>query len=409
MTDRGQRSSEGALNDLRVVVAAVAVGLMAAGCGVTESSKCAGVTCAPVDQCHGRGECDASTGSCSQPPLPDGTACNDGSSMTFFDACQAGACVGVPAVAPVITGTTPASPNATSATPTFAGTAQVPPAGVTSRAQLYRDDGCRSQVRDAAAAVTDGRFTIALPAAAAVALNTASAFTVRVTDSAFNASPCSAPFTYTYAKKGVTPTPVGLSAVMTIRIPDGPAAEERGKAGDQKQRTVEEKVVEVPVPRVAERQRAEPARPAPPPPRAPEPREPERPRREAPPAAPAPVPAPVATPAPAPAAAPSVQDAPVYAGDGFRKPVTAEPGCVPRSIRVTSEMLDQITGPIVVKFAVDREGTPGRFEVLTGGTDPRVAGAIERAVQECQWIAGADAQGRLTSAWVIMPLRFSSR
>jgi hypothetical protein len=57
---------------------------------------CSGVTCAPTDDCHLAGVCDPETGLCSNPPAPDGTACDDGSSCTVGDACVSGVCVGHP-------------------------------------------------------------------------------------------------------------------------------------------------------------------------------------------------------------------------------------------------------------------------------------------------------------------------
>ncbi len=64
------------------------------GIEVGPSSKCAGVTCTPSDQCHVAGTCNPSTGVCSNPTAANGAACNDGSACTRSDSCQAGACVG---------------------------------------------------------------------------------------------------------------------------------------------------------------------------------------------------------------------------------------------------------------------------------------------------------------------------
>jgi hypothetical protein len=50
-------------------------------------------TCAPSDQCHDVGVCDAS-GACLNPPLPDGTPCNDGDSSSSADTCVGGVCQG---------------------------------------------------------------------------------------------------------------------------------------------------------------------------------------------------------------------------------------------------------------------------------------------------------------------------
>jgi cysteine-rich repeat protein len=61
-----------------------------------QAGVCAGtaVTCNPSDQCHAAGTCDPSTGTCSNPAKPDGSACSDGNSCTQTDTCQAGACTG---------------------------------------------------------------------------------------------------------------------------------------------------------------------------------------------------------------------------------------------------------------------------------------------------------------------------
>ena len=57
------------------------------------------VTCAATDQCHAAGVCDPATGACSNPPLADGTTCNDGNACTQTDTCVAGACTGANPVA----------------------------------------------------------------------------------------------------------------------------------------------------------------------------------------------------------------------------------------------------------------------------------------------------------------------
>jgi hypothetical protein len=49
---------------------------------------------APADACHTRGVCVESTGQCTTPVAPDGTACSDGNACTQTDRCVAGACAG---------------------------------------------------------------------------------------------------------------------------------------------------------------------------------------------------------------------------------------------------------------------------------------------------------------------------
>ncbi len=81
---------------------------VADGTGCSDGNSCTGTdscqagvctggnpaTCAPIDQCHAAGVCNPATGVCSNPPLADGTACNDGNACTQADTCQAGVCTG---------------------------------------------------------------------------------------------------------------------------------------------------------------------------------------------------------------------------------------------------------------------------------------------------------------------------
>lgn len=64
---------------------------------ICENGACAGgntVVCATPDQCHSAGVCDTRSGTCSNPPKANGTACNDGNACTQTDTCQSGACTG---------------------------------------------------------------------------------------------------------------------------------------------------------------------------------------------------------------------------------------------------------------------------------------------------------------------------
>jgi hypothetical protein len=62
-----------------------------------QAGTCAGsdpVVCTVLDQCHNAGACDSATGTCSNPPKGDGAACSDGNACTRTDTCQAGTCAG---------------------------------------------------------------------------------------------------------------------------------------------------------------------------------------------------------------------------------------------------------------------------------------------------------------------------
>jgi hypothetical protein len=67
---------------------------LAATCAGGVCGTAPAVHCAALDQCHLAGTCDPSTGVCSNPNAPNGTACDDGNRCTQTDACQGGTCVG---------------------------------------------------------------------------------------------------------------------------------------------------------------------------------------------------------------------------------------------------------------------------------------------------------------------------
>lgn len=58
-------------------------------------SKCAGVECPAISQCHLAGVCDVTNGQCSTPLMAENAACDDGDHTTTNDICKAGACAGV--------------------------------------------------------------------------------------------------------------------------------------------------------------------------------------------------------------------------------------------------------------------------------------------------------------------------
>jgi hypothetical protein len=62
-----------------------------------QSGSCTGaspVVCTAQDQCHVAGTCNPSTGTCSNPPKPNGSTCSDGDACTQTDSCQSGTCTG---------------------------------------------------------------------------------------------------------------------------------------------------------------------------------------------------------------------------------------------------------------------------------------------------------------------------
>ncbi|BDG01583.1 energy transducer TonB [Anaeromyxobacter oryzae] len=102
----------------------------------------------------------------------------------------------------------------------------------------------------------------------------------------------------------------------------------------------------------------------------------------------------------------TVEDAPRFATEGFRRPRLVEPRCVQEAVRVPRGIAERLSGPVTIKFAVAADGTVGLFEVVGDVPDRRVADALWTAVRSCRFVAGADAAGRPTRLWVVMPIRF---
>jgi hypothetical protein len=71
-------------------------------------SRCAAVTCTPLDECHEAGVCDPATGTCSDPKKMDGAECNftrDG--FPAIGQCVNGGCLCKPPGGPCISGDFP--------------------------------------------------------------------------------------------------------------------------------------------------------------------------------------------------------------------------------------------------------------------------------------------------------------
>ncbi len=103
-----------------------------------------------------------------------------------------------------------------------------------------------------------------------------------------------------------------------------------------------------------------------------------------------------------------IEDAPAFATAGYKKPQMVQAGCVQSSVRVPRELAGYVSGPVQVKFAIGRDGTPSQFSTLTTIPDKRIADEIWKAIQSCKWVPGADAQGKPVSIWMILPIRFTS-
>jgi protein TonB len=102
-----------------------------------------------------------------------------------------------------------------------------------------------------------------------------------------------------------------------------------------------------------------------------------------------------------------IEEAPRYMMSGFKAPQLAEKSCIAENLRIPSQLAGFVSGPITVKFAVYASAAVSDVQIMAQLPDPRIGEAIKNAIRGCQWIPGADAQGKPTSIWVIMPIRFA--
>ncbi|MEY2668428.1 MAG: hypothetical protein RJA59_1066 [Pseudomonadota bacterium] len=98
------------------------------------------------------------------------------------------------------------------------------------------------------------------------------------------------------------------------------------------------------------------------------------------------------------------EDAPKYMSAGFKAPEMADKNCFRESFRLPPA-LSGFVQAVTVKFAVYPNGAVGAFSVMGQVPDQRITDAIRNAVSNCTWKPGADAQGRPTPIYVILPVR----
>jgi protein TonB len=98
------------------------------------------------------------------------------------------------------------------------------------------------------------------------------------------------------------------------------------------------------------------------------------------------------------------EEAPQYMGAGFKAPKMADKDCFKDNFRIPPALSGFVTS-VTVKFAVYTNGAVGAFSVMGQVPDQRIADAIRNAVSNCTWTPGADAQGRPTAIYVILPVR----
>ena len=106
--------------------------------------------------------------------------------------------------------------------------------------------------------------------------------------------------------------------------------------------------------------------------------------------------------------APRAQDeAPRFAGSGFKSPRLANRNCIAENLALPEQAESLASSTLTVKLAVSATGAASQVQVLAGTQDPRVVDAIRKAVGGCAWVPGADAEGKPTSLWVVQPIRLA--
>jgi protein TonB len=101
-----------------------------------------------------------------------------------------------------------------------------------------------------------------------------------------------------------------------------------------------------------------------------------------------------------------VVDAPVYPGEGFKKPRLVQPACIRDSLQLPRDLRLVQGETVTVRFAVGLDGGASEFSVLGNPTDSRIGGAIWSAVQRCRFVPGSDTRGNPVAVWLVMPFRF---
>jgi protein TonB len=93
--------------------------------------------------------------------------------------------------------------------------------------------------------------------------------------------------------------------------------------------------------------------------------------------------------------------------DGFQAPRLAQRNCISDNLRLPAQLSGSVPDAVTARIAVTASGTPTQVQVMGQVADTRISDAVKRAVESCDWIPGADAEGKPTALWVVMPIRLS--
>jgi hypothetical protein len=94
---------------------------------------------------------------------------------------------------------------------------------------------------------------------------------------------------------------------------------------------------------------------------------------------------------------------PQFQPPGGLRPSLKVPGCLEQRLRVPPDFRGTV-GSATVKLAVDGNGAPILLHAVTPAPEPLLA-AIGEAVRACEWLPGADANGKRATLWVTVPVR----
>lgn len=93
--------------------------------------------------------------------------------------------------------------------------------------------------------------------------------------------------------------------------------------------------------------------------------------------------------------------------DGFQAPQLASKGCISENLRLPAALEGAVPDLVTARVAVSQAGKPTTVQVMGQVADPRIAEAVRRAVQACDWTPGTDPQGKPAALWVVVPIRLT--
>jgi protein TonB len=94
-------------------------------------------------------------------------------------------------------------------------------------------------------------------------------------------------------------------------------------------------------------------------------------------------------------------------GDGFLSPKLVSRTCISENLRLPAQLTGAVPDTVTARIAVSATGQPSAVQVMGQVADPRISEAVRRAVQACDWVPGADAEGKPTPLWVVLPIRLT--